>query len=90
MYPNLKLQIFRLRVHQNQLAKALGLNETVLSKVICGYREPSESLKKTLANYLGVDEGWLFEKYENTAVSRLGDGNTMGLQPPVSGGKEDV
>jgi transcriptional regulator with XRE-family HTH domain len=79
MYPNLKLQIFRLRVHQNQLAKVLGMNETVLSKVICGYREPSESQRKTLADYLGVDEGWLFEKYEGTPISRTG--NPVGLQP---------
>jgi transcriptional regulator with XRE-family HTH domain len=70
MYPNLKLQIFRLRVHQNQLAKVLGMNETVLSKVICGYREPSESQRKTLANYLGVDENWLFEKYEGVPADR--------------------
>ncbi len=78
MYPNLKLQIFRQRVHQNELAKVLGMNETVLSKVICGYREPSESQRKTLANYLGVEESWLFEKYEGVAESRT---NNAGLQP---------
>jgi transcriptional regulator with XRE-family HTH domain len=88
MYPNLKLQIFRLRVHQNQLAKVLGMNETVLSKVICGYREPSESQRKTLANYLGVDESWLFEKYENLPAPRTG--NPVGLQHIGNEGKDDV
>jgi transcriptional regulator with XRE-family HTH domain len=88
MYPNLKLQIFRLRVHQNQLAKVLGMNETVLSKVICGYREPSESQRKTLASYLGVDEGWLFEKYEGSPAPRAG--GAIGLPATGNPGKDDA
>jgi transcriptional regulator with XRE-family HTH domain len=88
MYPNLKLQIFRLRVHQNQLAKTLGMNETVLSKVICGYREPSESLKKTLATYLGVDESWLFEKYEEAPLPRAG--NPAAAPPSREESKDDA
>jgi transcriptional regulator with XRE-family HTH domain len=88
MYPNLKLQIFRLRVHQNQLAKVLGMDETVLSKVICGYREPSESQRKTLASYLGVDERWLFEKYEGTPIPWTA--NPVGLQPTGGEDKDDA
>jgi len=65
MFPNLKLQIFRARTHQNQLAEALGMHETTLSKIIHGYREPSESQRRILASYLGVSESWLFEKYED-------------------------
>ena len=60
MFPNLKLQIFRCGTHQNHLAKAVGIDETVLSKIICGYRTPTATQRKILASYLGADEAWLF------------------------------
>lgn len=65
MYPNLKLQVFRKGIHQYQLARALSLDQTVLSKIIRGYREPSETQRKLLADYLQVSEKWLFEEYRN-------------------------
>lgn len=71
MYPNLKLEIFKQGIHQNRLAKVLGINEVILSKIIHGHREPSESQKKMLAGYLAADEAWLFEKYEGTVEFRL-------------------
>jgi transcriptional regulator with XRE-family HTH domain len=64
MYPNLKLQLFRSSVRQNFLARQLGLDESILSKIIHGYREPSREQRKLLASYLQVDESWLFEKFE--------------------------
>ncbi len=64
MYPNLKLQIFKIGIHQNQLAKKVGIADTVLSKIIHGYREPTLVQKSLLAQFLNVDEAWLFEKYE--------------------------
>jgi transcriptional regulator with XRE-family HTH domain len=64
MFPNLKLQIFRRGSHQNRLAKAVGIDETVLSKIIHGYRNPTLTQKKLLASYLEADEGWLFERCE--------------------------
>ena len=64
MYPNLKLQLFRNAVRQNFLARELGIDESILSKIIHGYREPSKEQRESLANYLKVEEGWLFEKYE--------------------------
>ncbi len=69
MYPNLKLQIFRKGIHQNQLARTLGLNETLLSKIIRGYREPSAAQRQLLATYLEVSEQWLFDKYNVGAVT---------------------
>jgi transcriptional regulator with XRE-family HTH domain len=63
MYPNLKLQIFKQGVHQNHIARALRIDESVLSKIIHGYREPSEGQRKQLADFLRVEETWLFEKY---------------------------
>lgn len=68
MFPNLKLQIFRSGSHQNRLAKAVGIDETVLSKIIHGYRNPTASQRKILADYLAVDEAWLFEGFEVTGV----------------------
>lgn len=65
MYPNLKLQIFKLGIRQNQIAKDLKLCESQLSKIIHGYREPSPGERKILAGYLNVDESWLFERHEN-------------------------
>ena len=67
MYPNLKLAIFKKGLRQNQLSKVLGINEAHLSKVIRGYREPSESQRLMLAKYLDADAAWLFEKYETDA-----------------------
>jgi transcriptional regulator with XRE-family HTH domain len=70
MFPNLKLQIFRRGSHQNQLAKAVGIDETVLSKIIHGYRDPSPNQRKILAKYLEAEEAWLFERFEVPAPSK--------------------
>jgi len=68
MLPNLKLEIFRRGGHQNRLAKALGIDETVLSKIIHGYRAPTETQRRLLATYLGADEAWLFERFEASSL----------------------
>jgi transcriptional regulator with XRE-family HTH domain len=65
MYPNLKLQIFKLGIRQNQMARELKFCESQLSKIINGYREPSDGERKLLADYLNVEEVWLFERHEN-------------------------
>jgi transcriptional regulator with XRE-family HTH domain len=72
MYPNLKLQLFRNAVRQNFLAREVGMDESILSKIIHGYREPSKEQRQLLAGFLGVEESWLFEKYENAASVRAG------------------
>lgn len=65
MYLNLKVQLFKLGIHQNRLARELRIHETTLSKIINGYHEPSELQRKQLAGFLHVDENWLFEKYDS-------------------------
>jgi transcriptional regulator with XRE-family HTH domain len=70
MYPNLKLQIFKSGIRQNQIAKDLKLRESQLSKIIHGYREPSADERKLLASYLNVDESWLFERYESVPLTQ--------------------
>jgi transcriptional regulator with XRE-family HTH domain len=64
MYPNLKLAIFKRGIHQNLLARDLGLNEAILSKIIRGNREPTGTQRQMLAQYLQADESWLFERFE--------------------------
>jgi len=70
MYPNFKLHIFKLGIHQNQMAKDLGFSDALISKIIHGYREPTPDEKRQIAAYLRVDEAWLFEKCE--LPSRMG------------------
>jgi len=64
LFPNLKLQIFLRGSHQNRLAKIVGIDESVLSKIIHGYRTPTAAQKKTLATFLEADEEWLFQRCE--------------------------
>lgn len=61
MYPNLKMEIWLSGIRQNRLARELSLDETVLSKVINGYRQPSPRLRSLLAQYFNKDEAWLFQ-----------------------------
>ena len=69
MYQNLKLQMWKSGIRQNRLARELNLDETVLSKIINGYRQPSSQLKARIAQYLRIDESWLFE-VDPDAVAR--------------------
>jgi transcriptional regulator with XRE-family HTH domain len=82
MYPNLKLQIFKRGMRQNYLAQVLGINEAVLSKIIHGYHEPSEAMRKSLADFLEAGEDWLFEKYE---AHGTGNGSSRGAAPVAIG-----
>ena len=41
MYPNLKLQLWKSGLRQNRLAKMLGMDETALSRIVNGFRDPS-------------------------------------------------
>ena len=71
MYPNLKIVIFKKGMHQNRISKVLGINEANLSKIIHGYREPSESQKRLLAAFLETDEAWLFERFDGGTLSQI-------------------
>jgi transcriptional regulator with XRE-family HTH domain len=62
MYPNMKLQLWRSGIRQNWLAKTLGIDETLLSKMINGYREPNPEMRKKIAAALHSDEEWLFQR----------------------------
>lgn len=62
MYPNLKLQMWRLGVRQNRLAQMLGMDETMLSRVVNGFRKPTPDMRKRVAALLDSEEEWLFEE----------------------------
>jgi len=86
MYPNLKLQIFKRGVRQNHLARQIGISDPILSKIIHGYRPPTEAERKLLAACLEADESWLFEKFEAEASPPLAtlpiNGNGNGNAKP--------
>jgi transcriptional regulator with XRE-family HTH domain len=72
MYPNLKLQIWRSGMRQNHLARLLELDESILSRLINGFRKPTPELKTRIAAALKAEEDWLFQEVEtNGMVSRL-------------------
>jgi len=77
MYPNLKLQIWKTGLRQNRLAQMLDVDETFLSKIVNGFREPTESLKTRIATLLESDVAWLFHSEDGSGVKRHGEaGNT--------------
>jgi transcriptional regulator with XRE-family HTH domain len=65
MYPNLKLHLWRTGLRQNALAKLLGVDETILSKIVNGYREPNAELRQRIAAVLERDPEWLFSRWES-------------------------
>jgi transcriptional regulator with XRE-family HTH domain len=48
-------------MRQNHLAQTLGIDQTLLSKVVNGFRTPDEGLRAKIASLLRSDENWLFE-----------------------------
>jgi transcriptional regulator with XRE-family HTH domain len=60
MYPNLKLQIWKCGFHQNRLAQMVGIHESLLSRIVNGFRQPDALLRLRIAQALKSDEHWLF------------------------------
>jgi transcriptional regulator with XRE-family HTH domain len=65
MYPNLKLQMWRSGIRQNRLAQLVKLDETILSRIVNGFRKPDPEIKAKIAAVLRTDEEWLFEESES-------------------------
>ena len=79
MYPNLKLQLWKTGIRQNRLAKMLGMDETILSKIVNGFREPSPQMREKIASLLSSDATWLFEPVNS---SLRGDSDIQpGIEP---------
>jgi transcriptional regulator with XRE-family HTH domain len=62
MYPNLKLQMWRSGIRQNRLARTLQIDETTLSRIVNGFRQPCAETKAKIAAALNCDLEWLFEQ----------------------------
>ena len=89
MYTNLKLQIWKSGLRQNRLAQLLGMHETVLSKIVNGFRKPSDSMRARIAEVLHSDEAWLFQcEEEPSGVLEEPVVHATGIlepAPPISG-----
>ena len=66
MYPNLKLQLWKCGMRQNRLAQLVGIHETLLSKIVNGFREPDPEVRACIAEALKCDAGWLFAPVETS------------------------
>jgi transcriptional regulator with XRE-family HTH domain len=66
MFANLKLQIWKAGLRQNRLAQMVGIDETLLSRILNGFRQPGPDLKRRIAAVLQVDEEWLFAPSRTT------------------------
>jgi transcriptional regulator with XRE-family HTH domain len=64
MYPNLKFQMWRSGMRQNRLARILNVDETVLSRIVNGFRKPCPDVKAKVAAALNSDQDWLFQEIE--------------------------
>jgi transcriptional regulator with XRE-family HTH domain len=77
IYPNLKLRIYTSGLRQNRMAKMLGIDEAHLSKIVNGFREPSDELRARIAEILHCDPAWLFHKVFVTEESPVIDSELM-------------
>jgi transcriptional regulator with XRE-family HTH domain len=70
MYPNVKLQLWKAGIRQNQFARILKIDETLLSKIINGFREPSADIRRKIAAALQSDEAWLFQMADREPAAK--------------------
>ena len=75
MFTNLKLLLWRTRIHQNRMAKEVEIDEGLLSRIINGYREPTTEQKQKIARYLEVEEEWLFARDHEIARNKTNASN---------------
>ncbi len=69
MYPNLKLQLWKSGMRQNRLALLVGIHETLLSKIVNGFREPDSEVRSRIARILASDAEWLFARETVTPMN---------------------
>jgi len=81
MYPNLRLQLWRKHLRQNQLAQMLHIDESALSRILNGFRHPGPEMRKNIADLLESDEQWLFQAEDSepsisssAALRKTGEG----------------
>ena len=62
---------------QAQLAKEVGIHYSTLSRIECGYIEPTNTQKKKLAKALRVRVDWLFPPTLETKKGNYSNENTL-------------
>jgi plasmid maintenance system antidote protein VapI len=65
VYPNLRLQLWKIGMRQNRLAQMIGIHETELSRILNGFRRLDPEVRARIAAALETDEKWLFLPAEN-------------------------
>ena len=70
MYPNLRIQLWKVGIRQNRLARMLEMDESLLSRIVNGFRQPSPDFRKKISTLLQSDEDWLFQ-VENTEPEQI-------------------
>ena len=60
----LKAEIVRQNITSLKLCQDLGINSSVFSLYLNGWREMSNTIKGEVAQYLKVEAGELFDDYE--------------------------
>lgn len=66
IYPNLKLKMYTSGIRQNRLARMLGIHEASLSRIMNGFREPTDAIRSQLCEILHAQPEWLFQKVQIT------------------------
>jgi transcriptional regulator with XRE-family HTH domain len=91
MYPNLKLQLWKCGLRQNRLAKMLGMDETALSRIVNGFRQPSLEVRNSIATLLGCDADWLFHaEQDHTTPGGYGTEDKISSITAKSAGRGDL
>ena len=62
MKNRLKEARFFAKKPQIKLWLETGIHYSIISRIECGYIQPTEEQKKKLAKVLGVEQDWLFPK----------------------------
>jgi len=89
MYPNLKLQLFKIGMRQNLLAQSLGIDESMLSKIVNGFREPSQEIREQIASLLDTDSDWLFHRADDITPAAAA-GHAQTISPPPGRSSENI
>ena len=87
MFANLKLQIWKSGLRQNRLAQVVGIDETLLSRILNGFRQPEAEVRKRIATILQADETWLFVPTKSAAEEgrRNAEGTPERSRRPTQG-----
>jgi len=70
-------------MRQNRLAQSLGMDESILSKIVNGFREPSQELRERIAYLLQMDEDWLFQRLDPSGVPAKNGADTESSAPSL-------